>query len=275
MAQIPLEVRDLHKSYQVSKKRNPSGLFEAVRGVSFEVHKGECFGLLGPNGAGKSTTIQCISGFYPATSGEVRIMGYHVYQDPKAARKFLGICPQEDTLDSDFSVLDQMIRHATYYRIPVAEGRVRAHALLERFQLQDKAQDLVESLSGGMRRRLQVARALMSSPDVLVLDEPTTGLDPEVRRILWDVMMEYRSHGLAILLSTHYMEEAERLCDRIGIIHQGKILDINTPQALIRQYVPQTEVEEEIKPGVIWKRPPNLEDVYLKITGSRLEAGAP
>lgn len=273
MTQIPLEVRNLHKSYRVPKKRDPSGLgfFEAVKGISFEVHPGECFGLLGPNGAGKSTTIQCISGFFPATSGEVRIMGYHVYDNPKTARKFLGICPQDDTLDSDFTVLDQMIRHATYFRIPVDEGRKRATALLERFQLMDRANDLVESLSGGMRRRLQVARSLVSHPDVLILDEPTTGLDPEVRRILWDVMMEYRSKGLAILLSTHYMDEAERLCDRIGIICKGKILDINSPEALIKQYVPCAEVEEEVKPGVIWRRPPNLEDVYLKLTGTRLE----
>lgn len=266
----PLEVRDLHKSYRIPKERNPSGQFEAVRGISFEVRKGECFGLLGPNGAGKSTTIQCISGFYPATSGAVRVMGHDVYHAPKSARRYLGICPQEDTLDSDFNVLDQMIRHASYYRVPEKEGRKRAEALLERFQLADKSKDLVESLSGGMKRRLQVARALVSQPEVLILDEPTTGLDPEVRRILWDVILEYRQKGLAILLSTHYMDEAERLCDRIGIISVGKILDIETPAKLIRKYVAKEVIEEEVKPGVVWKRPPNLEDVYLKITGSRL-----
>jgi lipooligosaccharide transport system ATP-binding protein len=268
--EVPLQVKDLHKSYQVSKQRDPSGRFEAVRGISFEVRNGECFGLLGPNGAGKSTTIQCISGFYPATSGEVRVKGFNVYSAPKSARKFMGICPQEDTLDSDFNVLDQMVRHASFYRVPAAEGKLRARALLKRFQLEDKSNDLVESLSGGMRRRLQVARALVSNPEVLVLDEPTTGLDPEVRRILWEVLMEYRQNGLAILLSTHYMEEAERLCDRIGIIHQGKILDIDTPVQLIKRYVPIDTVEEEVKPGVVWRRPPNLEDVYLKITGSQL-----
>ena len=125
-----------------------------------------------------------------------------------------------------------------------------------------------------MKRRLQVARALMSNPEVLVLDEPTTGLDPEVRRILWDVLIEYRAKGLAILLSTHYMEEAERLCDRIGIISQGRILEIDSPQELIQKFVPVQTVEEEIKPGVIWKRAPNLEDVYLKVTGSRLGVSA-
>lgn len=264
--EYPLQVRDLYKTYRMSGGKS----LEAVKGVSFQVKKGECFGLLGPNGAGKSTTIQCISGFYPATSGEVTVNGFNVYQHPKTARQYLGICPQEDTLDSDFTVFDQMVRHATFYRVPVPEAKKRAQALLERFDLQAKASDWVESLSGGMKRRLQVARALMSNPEVLVLDEPTTGLDPEVRRILWDVLIEYRAKGLAILLSTHYMEEAERLCDRIGIISQGKILEMDSPQKLIQKYVPIETVEEEIKPGVVWKRAPNLEDVYLKATGSRL-----
>jgi len=273
--EFPLQVDDLHKRYRVSKERDASGYFEAVRGVSFQVQKGECFGLLGPNGAGKSTTIQCISGFYPATSGEVRILGHDVHREPKTARKFLGICPQEETLDTDFNVMDQMIRHASYFHISGAEGRRRSQELLKRFGLEDRASDDIQSLSGGMRRRVQVARALISHPEVLVLDEPTTGLDPEVRRVLWEVMMECRAGGMAILLSTHYMEEAERLCDRVGIIHQGRILDIDTPKNLIARYVPIEIVEEEVKPGVIWRRPPNLEDVYLKITGSPLgfEAG--
>jgi lipooligosaccharide transport system ATP-binding protein len=264
--EYPLQVHNLYKTYRMSGGKS----LEAVKGVSFQVKKGECFGLLGPNGAGKSTTIQCISGFYPATSGEVTINGCNVYEHPKTARQFLGICPQDDTLDSDFTVFDQMVRPATFYRVPVPEAKKRAQALLERFDLQSKASEWVESLSGGMKRRLQVARALMSNPEVLVLDEPTTGLDPEVRRILWDVLIEYRAKGLAILLSTHYMEEAERLCDRVGIISQGKILEIDSPQELIKKYVPIEMIEEEIKPGVIWKRAPNLEDVYLKVTGSKL-----
>jgi lipooligosaccharide transport system ATP-binding protein len=263
---FPLQVTDLHKTYRIPGNKS----LEAVRGISFQVGKGECFGLLGPNGAGKSTTIQCLAGFYPATSGQATILGYNVFTEPKKARKHLGICPQDETLDSDFKVLDQMIRYASYFRISEKVARPRAEALLKRFDLMDKSKQEVESLSGGMKRRLQVARALMSDPQVLILDEPTTGLDPEVRRILWDVLIEYRARGLAILLSTHYMDEAERLCDRVGIIAQGKILDIDTPQNLIRKYVPQEVVEEEIKPGIVWKRAPNLEDVYLKITGSKL-----
>jgi len=269
---FPLEVLNLQKSYRVPKERDPNGCFQAVKGISFQVQKGECFGLLGPNGAGKSTTIQCISGFYPASSGQVRIVGHDVFREPKKARKVLGICPQEETLDSDFKVIDQMVRHASYYRIPTHEGLHRAKELLKRFGLEDRANDEIESLSGGMRRRLQVARALVSNPEVLVLDEPTTGLDPEVRRVLWDVIMECREAGMAILLSTHYMEEAQRLCDRIGILHLGKILDLDTPNNLISKHVGSGIIEEEVRPGAIWKRPPNLEDVYLKLTGNSLGA---
>lgn len=269
MSDARLRIESLEKSYRVSR----SEVFQAVRGISFEVRAGECFGLLGPNGAGKSTTIRCISGFYPASSGRVLIEGIDVHRDPKRARQRLGICPQEDTLDTDFSVKDQLVRHATFFKISGAQGKKKADELLKRFDLWDKANDPVESLSGGMKRRLQVARALMSSPSVLVLDEPTTGLDPDARRTLWEILVECRSRGIATLLCTHYMEEAERLCDRIGILSQGRILDIDSPSALIARHVPGSEVQEEIRPGVIWRRPPNLEDVYLKLTGSRLGAG--
>ena len=245
----------------------------AVDGISFEIQKGECFGLLGPNGAGKSTSMNCITGFYPATSGEIRLMGVDVHAEPRKARQRLGVCAQEDTLDSDFTVLDQMIRYGTYFGRKVKIIRPRAEALLARFGLSDKSADLVEALSGGMRRRLQVARALISEPDVLILDEPTTGMDPEVRRVLWEIIGECRVQGLAILLSTHYMEEAQRLCDRVAILHRGKILDCASPQELISRHIGEELVEEEIRPGVRWKRPPNLEDVYLKLTGKRIENG--
>jgi lipooligosaccharide transport system ATP-binding protein len=268
-SRAPLLVQDLHKKYQ-RPGRPP---LTAVDGVTFEIQKGQCFGLLGPNGAGKSTTMNCITGFYPATSGEVLINDVSVYRDPRRARQWLGVCSQEDTLDSDFSVLDQMIRYGTYFGLKPAAVRPRAEALLARFGLSEKGGDLVESLSGGMRRRLQVARSLISEPQILVLDEPTTGMDPEVRRILWDIIIECRGNGMAILLSTHYMEEAQRLCDIVAILHRGKILDRGTPQELIARYVRQSVVSEEIRPGVRWERPSNLEDVYLALTGSRLENG--
>jgi lipooligosaccharide transport system ATP-binding protein len=271
MVGASLVVKDLKKVY--AKSRKDSTL--AVDGISFEVRRGECFGLLGPNGAGKSTTINCITGFYPPTTGEVLIEGLNVFSNPKNARAKLGVCYQEDTLDTDFSVIDQLVRYASFYRIPVAEARRRAAALLEKFQLSNQARDLVDSLSGGMRRKLQVARALISEPQVLVLDEPTTGLDPDARRTLWEVLIEQRERGLAILLSTHYMDEAERLCDRIGLLHQGKILEIDTPRGLIERHVGTEPVEEVIRPGVTWKRAPNLEDVFLKMTGIGLAGGAP
>lgn len=266
--QAPLRVQNLHKTYHAQGKALTS--HEAVKGISFEVKAGECFGLLGPNGAGKSTTIQCITGFYPATQGNITISGFDVNIQPKEARKNLGVCSQEETLDSDFNVTDQLARHATFFRIPAREAQERATRLLVRFGLSDKANAPIESLSGGMRRRLQVARALISEPKVLVLDEPTTGLDPDARRFVWEVLTEARESGTAVLLSTHYMDEAERLCDRIAILHKGLILDVDSPEKLIAKHIARTIVEEEIRPGVIWKRAANLEDVYLKLTGSRL-----
>ena len=262
-----LRVVHLTKRYRT----RDGGTLDAVSDVSLEVAAGECLGLLGPNGAGKSTSIHCISGFYPPSSGQVFIDGFDVHADPKRARRVLGVCSQEDTLDTDFRVIDQLVRHATFFRVPPAEGERRARGLLERFGIAEKAGDLVESLSGGMKRRLQVARALISHPKVLVLDEPTTGLDPGMRRSLWEILTEEREKGAAILLSTHYMEEAERLCDRVALLHRGVIRDIGSPRSLIERHMGGVEVEEDVRPGVRWKRPPHLEDVYLKLTGAHLD----
>ncbi len=268
--QPTLEVAELRKVYRT----HGGGTFCAVDGISFSLGAGECFGLLGPNGAGKSTTMSCITGFYPATSGFVRVLGFDVLAEPKKARARMGVCPQDDTLDTDFDVRDQMIRYARYFGVSGPEAAARADRLLERFGLADRSGELVETLSGGMRRRLQVARALVSEPELLILDEPTTGLDPEVRRVLWDIIAECRSRKITVLLSTHYMEEAHRLCDRIAILHQGKILDCAGPEELISRHVGREEVDEEVRPGVRWHRPPNLEDVYLKLTGRKLEGAA-
>jgi lipooligosaccharide transport system ATP-binding protein len=265
-----LRVTHLSKRYRLRAGGHPPFL-EAVSDVSFEVRAGECFGLLGPNGAGKSTTIHCISGFYPPTSGAVTIGGFDVAREPRRARQLLGICSQEDTLDTDFAVRDQLVRYGRFFRIGKQDSGKRADALLSRFGLEEKAGAPIESLSGGMRRRLQVARSLISDPKLLVLDEPTTGLDPEVRRVVWQILTERRAAGTGMLLSTHYMEEAERLCDRIAILHGGRILDVAPPGDLVARHVGTTEVAEEVRPGVIWRRPPNLEDVYLKLTGTPLE----
>ncbi len=268
-----LQVSHLTKRYRLRAGSGGPDHLEAVSDISFEVRAGECFGLLGPNGAGKSTTIHCISGFYPPSSGAVTIGGFDVAREPRRARQLLGICSQEDTLDTDFAVRDQLVRYGRFFRIDKQDARRRADALLARFGLEERAGAPIESLSGGMRRRLQVARSLISDPKLLVLDEPTTGLDPEVRRVVWQVLAERRAAGTGMLLSTHYMEEAERLCDRIAILHGGRILDIAPPGELVARHVGSAEVAEEIRPGVVWRRPPNLEDVYLKLTGTSLEGG--
>ncbi len=264
---VPLRVTHLGKRY-----RTGNGSFEALADVSFTIGPAECFGLLGPNGAGKTTAIHCICGFYPPSAGEVAIEGRNVHAEPRRARLGLGVCAQEDTLDSDLRVLDQLVRYATFFRVPVAEGTRRARALLERFGIADKANDQVETLSGGMKRRLQVARALISQPRVLVLDEPTTGLDPQMRHAVWEILAEERAKGVAILLCTHNMDEAERLCDRVAMMSHGRLLDVDSPAELVAKYMGSASVAEEVRPGLVWRRAPNLEDVYLKVTGARLQA---
>lgn len=258
----PLVVHHLVKEY-------PS--FRAVNDISFFVNAGECFGLLGPNGAGKSTTISCITGLYPPTNGEVLIEGYNAYFQPKLARKHLGVCPQEDSVETEFSVFEQLILHASYFRIPKIEAKKRASSLLEKLGIDDKLYSLTETLSGGMKRRLQVARALISNPKVLVLDEPTTGLDPEARRLLWEIIVEEKKKGCAILLTTHYMDEAERLSDRLALMHKGKIFDSGPPRELIAKHIPEPLIKEEIRPGIFFERPANLEDVFLKLVGSQIQ----
>lgn len=266
MAEI-LNVYGLKKYYGIKGESE----FRAVDGISFSIEKGECFGLLGPNGAGKSTTMKCVTAFYPLSSGRVLINGTDVHRNPRKARQILGVCNQEETLDTDFSVLDQMVRYASFFRIPKARAQRKTEELLKRFGLYEKRRDMVETLSGGMKRRLQVARSLVSDPMLLILDEPTTGLDVESRRTLWDIIKDYRARGLAILLSTHYMEEAQRLCDRVAVIHRGKLLDTLPPDELIRKHISEDFIVEELRPGVEWKRPANLEDVYLKLTGTTLK----
>jgi lipooligosaccharide transport system ATP-binding protein len=183
------------------------------------------------------------------------------------------VCSQEETLDTDFSVESQLVRYGTFFKIPISECKVRAEILLKRFSLIDKRKESIESLSGGMKRRLQVARALISNPKLLILDEPTTGLDPEARRQLWEILVDLRRENVSVMLSTHYMEEAERLCDRVAIMHKGQILDVAPPAALVAKHIGSDLVAEEIRPGVVWKRPPTLEDVYLKLTGATLRTG--
>ena len=220
-----LEVKDLVKTYPGGRKTPP---VEALRGVSFAVGAGEFFGLLGPNGAGKSTTIGCITTLVTPTSGSIRVDGVEVATHQAAAKRKLAVVPQSRNLDRDLTVREVLTYHGRYFGLPAVEREARADRLLQEMQLQDKATAKPLTLSGGMQQRLMIARALMHDPKVLLLDEPTTGLDPQARQKLWEVLRQLHKQGLTLILTTHYMEEADRLCQRIAIVDHGKILTIDT-----------------------------------------------
>lgn len=217
----------------------------AVDGISFTVERGEFFGLLGPNGAGKSTTIRALYGFSPPTSGRVRILGMDIATHWRPIKQRLGVCHQENTLDPDLTVEENLWIFATYFGIPLKEATIRASELLEFFALTHKRSSKVADLSGGMLRRLILARALMNRPELLILDEPTTGLDPQSRHLLWQKLESLRADGLTVVLTTHYMEEAARLCDRLVIIDHGRILVEGAPNALVKRYAGAEVVEIE------------------------------
>jgi len=226
--------RDLAKSY---------ASLDAVRGISFEVQPGEVVGFLGPNGAGKTTTVRMVSCFLPPTSGTALIYGVDVREHPREVKRMLGICPQEDNLDPDFNVLKNLLVYGRYFGIPGPEVKRRAESLLELVALGDKAKSSVAALSGGMKRRLILARALLNEPRVLILDEPTTGLDPQARHMIWTRVRALRATGVTVLLTTHYMEEAAQLCDRVVIMDEGRILLEGTPASLVEQEVGRTVIE--------------------------------
>ncbi|WP_101524751.1 ABC transporter ATP-binding protein [Nocardioides houyundeii] len=215
--------------------RKSFGTFEAVKGIDVDVRRGEAFGFLGPNGAGKSSTMRMIAAVSPVTSGELRILGLDPAVDGPTIRGRLGVCPQEDTLDNELNVFDNLYIYGRYFGIPKADVRSRAEELLEFVQLTDKRKARVEDLSGGMKRRLTIARSLINSPDLLLLDEPTTGLDPQARHVLWDQLFRLKHAGVTLVLTTHYMDEAEQLCDRLVVMDKGLIVAEGSPLELIRQ----------------------------------------
>ena len=200
--------------------------------MSFSVPAGEFFGLLGPNGAGKSTTLGCINTLVRPTSGRITVDGTDVADDPLAARRRIAVVPQNRNLDRDLSVREVLTYHGRYFGLPSAEREARADRLLDELQVADKAGAKPLTLSGGQQQRVMIARALMHDPKVLLLDEPTTGLDPQARRVLWETLRGLHASGLTIILTTHYMEEADRLCQRLAIVDHGKILTLDTPAAL-------------------------------------------
>jgi lipooligosaccharide transport system ATP-binding protein len=228
------------------------GELKAVDNIDFEIVQGECFGFLGPNGAGKTTVMRIIYCFMPPTIGEVKVFDMDVTENPSYIKARIGVMPQDDNLDPDLTVFENLIVYARYFDILKKDSSLHAWELLEFVGLKEKAYVKIGNLSGGMKRRLILARALINNPELLILDEPTTGLDPHSRHSVWEKLNHLKSNNTTLILTTHYMEEAEKLCDRVVIMDSGKIVTVDTPLNLM-----------SIHGG-------NLEDVYLKLTGKAL-----
>ncbi len=234
-ADAPLiHARDLRKQF---------GALIAVDGIDFDVSRGEAFGFLGPNGAGKSSTMRMIGCVSPPSGGTLRILGLDPVRDGPSIRARLGVVPQLDTLDTELTVRENLIIYGRYFGLSRKEVRDRADRLLDFVQLSERAGDRVEPLSGGMKRRLTIARSLVNDPEVLLLDEPTTGLDPQARHVVWDRLFRLKQRGVTLVLTTHYMDEAEQLCDRLVVMDRGKIAEEGSPLELIRRLSTREVVE--------------------------------
>ena len=245
-----LSARGLKKSYNG---------FEAVKGVDFEVHLGECFGFLGPNGAGKTTTMKMIYGAVIPTGGELAVAGLDVRRCEREIKRRIGVVPQENNLDDELMVRENLLVYGRYYDLPRKLALQRADELLEFVQLTEKAESRVEQLSGGMKRRLLIARALINDPEIVVLDEPTTGLDPQARHLVWDRLRALTAEGKTLLLTTHYMEEAARLCDRLVIMEGGIIIAEGSPEELVEEHVSPQVLEFRAGPEELERLRPVIE----------------
>ncbi|MGW0213968.1 ABC transporter ATP-binding protein [Micromonospora chokoriensis] len=241
MSEQPLvQARNLTKTYP---PRGSTAEFRAVDGIDFALDRGESFGLLGPNGAGKSTTMRMIAATSPISGGSLRVLGMDPMTQGPQIRARLGVVTQDDHLDNELTVRENLHIYGRYFGLPRAVIRERATRLLDFAQLQEKAGDQVETLSGGMRRRLTIARSLINEPDILLLDEPTTGLDPQARHILWDRLFQLKQEGVTLILTTHYMDEAEQLCDRLIVVDHGRIVAQGSPRDLIDRYATREVLE--------------------------------
>jgi lipooligosaccharide transport system ATP-binding protein len=225
------------------------GDFTAVDGIDFEVRTGEAFGFLGPNGAGKSSTMRMVGCVSPITAGTLRLFDLDPRVDGPRIRARLGVVPQQDSLDEELTLRENLIVYARYFDIPRAVAARKAMELLEFAQLAERADDRVEPLSGGMKRRLTIARSLVNDPQLLLLDEPTTGLDPQARHLVWDRLYRLKQRGVSLVLTTHYMDEAEQLCDRLVVMDGGRIVAEGSPLALIQRYTTREVVEMRMSPG--------------------------
>jgi lipooligosaccharide transport system ATP-binding protein len=245
-----LVARGLEKSY---------ANFAAVKGVNFEVYRGECFGFLGPNGAGKTTTMKMIYGAAVPTGGELRVTGLDVRHHEREVKRRIGVVPQENNLDEDLKVKENLLVFGRYFDLPRKVVRRRAEELLEFVQLSERGDAQVEHLSGGMKRRLLIARALINDPDLVVLDEPTTGLDPQARHLVWDKLRELTSQDKTLVLTTHYMDEAAQLCDRLCIMEGGRFIAEGAPRALINEHVSPEVLEFRADPDTLEMLAPLVE----------------
>ena len=219
------------------------GSFVAVDGIDFRVERGEAFGFLGPNGAGKTSTMRMIGCISPITDGELSVLGMDPATDGARIRARLGVVPQEDTLDTELTVRDNLLIYGRYFDLPRQVIRSRTDELLEFVQLGDRAKSKVDPLSGGMKRRLTIARALINQPELLMLDEPTTGLDPQARHLVWERLYQLKRQGVTLVLTTHYMDEAQQLCDRLVIMDRGRIVAEGSPRQLIADHATRDVVE--------------------------------
>jgi lipooligosaccharide transport system ATP-binding protein len=249
---------------KVHRGRRGAADFRAVDGIDFTLRRGEAFGFLGPNGAGKSSTMRMISCVSPPTSGSLRVLGMSPADQGRRIRARLGVVPQDDSLDRELTVRENLLVYGSYFNLSRHVVRERTDALLAFAQLEDKASLPVASLSGGMRRRLTIARALVNEPEILLLDEPTTGLDPQARHVLWERLFQLKERGVTLVLTTHYMDEAEQLCDRIAVMDRGRFVAEGSPSELIATHVSREVLELRFPPA---QRADAAADLAARIPG--------
>lgn len=258
----------MHSVIKANNLAKSYGTFRALKGISFEIHKGECFGFLGHNGAGKSTAMRMIYGLSIVDEGRLELMGEVISPlTPPHIKQILGIVPQEDNLDPDLSVIENLEVYGGYFGIPSQDAKCFGQELLDFMGLKDKINVNVEMLSGGAKRRLVIARALINKPQIIILDEPTTGLDPQARRLVWQKLRRLKEEGVTMLLTTHYMEEAAQLCDRLVIMNDGVILAEGSPEELIGEYVLPYVIEVRMSVELL----PDGIDARIKAIGGQVE----
>src|SRR6201993_4052815 len=238
------------------------GDFTAVDGIDFDLYRGEAFGFLGPNGAGKSSTMRMIGCVSPPAGGGLGLLGRAPVRGGSAIRARLGVVPQEDTLDMELTVRENLLVYGRYFGLPRRGIRERPAALLEFVQLADRAGDKVDPLSGGLKRRLTIARSLINEPEIMILDEPTTGLDPQARHVVWDRLFRLKQRGVTLILTTHYMDEAEQLCDRLVVMDHAKIVAAGAPRELIDRYSTPEVLELRFDPGVHEQAAEKIMDIF-------------